>query len=187
METRAMAARDRDMVRAWRNQREVASRMYTDHYITADEHARWFEQVLRDPTRRYWIASHQGRDVGLGCLYNIDFSNQRASSAIYLGDMRLAGGGMGALMEYVLVDRCFQEPYLNKMCCEVLDDNQGVVKGHLTFGFVQEGYLRQHVVKGGKPQNVILMSVLRQDWLVRRQELAERMARIEQRIARQAA
>ena len=42
----AMAARDKQMVLAWRNQDRVRQHMYTTHVISEAEHDTWFGNVL---------------------------------------------------------------------------------------------------------------------------------------------
>jgi hypothetical protein len=60
--------------------------MYTDHYITEEEHDHWFQSAIHDPTRRYWIIVSDGQDVGLVNLYAIDQRHMRCHWAYYIGD-----------------------------------------------------------------------------------------------------
>ena len=62
---------DRDRLREWRNLPEISRWMYSDHAISAEEHARWFEAALKDPRRCYWIIEVDGAPVGLANLYDI--------------------------------------------------------------------------------------------------------------------
>jgi UDP-4-amino-4,6-dideoxy-N-acetyl-beta-L-altrosamine N-acetyltransferase len=183
---RDLTAGDREMVRRWRNQRDVSAYMYTDHTIGEEEHARWFDQTLQDPGRRYWIVRHADEDVGLGGFYHIDPLSRRASMALYLAKAGLRGKGVGTLAEHSLLARAFNQLDLNKVCGEVIEENQFVVKLHNSFGFVEEGRLRQHVFKNGRPLNVVLIGLLREDWLARSNELAQRQARIVARHKREA-
>ncbi|MGE0607181.1 MAG: UDP-4-amino-4,6-dideoxy-N-acetyl-beta-L-altrosamine N-acetyltransferase [Pirellulales bacterium] len=185
MRLRELRHEDQDMLRAWRNQPDVAAYMYTDHQISEEEHARWFAAALADPRRRYWIFNHLGQDVGLGCFYDLDLKHRRTNSAFYLARTSARGRGAGAMAEYALMIEAFDRLQLNKVTCEVFEENRSVVKGHETFGFVQEGLLRQHVIKSGRPRNVVVMGVLRQDWLARRDEVSARITRIAERAERQ--
>ncbi len=184
MRLREIGPADEDLLRSWRNQPDVAAYMYTDHQISAEEHARWFSAALVDPRRRYWIFEHLGEDLGLGCFYDLDLKHRRTNSAFYLARTSARGRGAGAMAEYALMIEAFDHLQLNKVTCEVFEENRSVVKGHETFGFVQEGLLRQHVIKGGQPRNVVVMGVLRQDWLARRDEVTARITRIADRAAR---
>lgn len=186
MKLREMRAADEEMVRNWRNQSDVAEYMYNDDPITVDGHARWFKSALHDPRRRYWVFEHQGEAVGLGNYYDIDWTHRRANSAMYIARADLRGTGVGALAEFGLLVEAFDGLRLNKVMCEVLEMNHRMINSNKAFGFTQEGVLRQHVFKQGKPHNAVIMSVLHQDWLARREKLAERLARIEARLERNA-
>ena len=57
---------------------------------------------------------------------------------------------------------------LEKLCCEVLASNEGVVKMHERYGFTIDGVLRRHVVKADRRVDVVAMSLLRDEWLAGR-------------------
>ena len=56
---------DSGRLHAWRNSPEVAAYMYTDHAISAEEHARWFTGLKGDARRAYWIIEADGAPVPL--------------------------------------------------------------------------------------------------------------------------
>ena len=47
---RPLAVTDRDRLLTWRNFPEIARWMYSDHAISAEEHARWFTKTNNDTT-----------------------------------------------------------------------------------------------------------------------------------------
>ena len=97
---RPLGAQDRDRLLAWRNQPEIARWMYSDHAISAAEHARWFEGAMADPRRRYWVIEADGLPVGLANLYDLAPEHGRTSWAYYLADPSTRGQGIGAFVEY---------------------------------------------------------------------------------------
>ena len=62
----------------------------------------------------------------------------------------------------------FEELALDKLCCEVLATNEGVVKMHERYGFQVDGVLRRHVIKAGVRIDVVTMSLLRDEWAASR-------------------
>lgn len=174
---RASQATDRDRLLAWRNQPEIAAWMYTDHEITAAEHARWFAAALEDPRRRYWIIEADGEAVGLANLYDIDGQARRCAWAYYIAGAAARGKGVGACAEFLVIERVFGELGLNKLWCEVLVENTGVLNMHRSFGFEREALLRQHVWKGAEPRDVIGLGLLAADWAGRRAESLARLRR----------
>lgn len=165
---RALQADDRDRLLEWRNLPEVATYMYTDHRISEAEHASWFGLAIVDPTRRYWIIELEGVPVGLANLYDIAQAHKRAYWAFYLADPRVRGRGVGSATERFVMRHAFGDLGLDKLCCEVLATNDGVVRMHERYGFHVDGVLRQHVLKQGQRVDVIAMSLLRDEWAASR-------------------
>ena len=173
---RPLAAADRDRLLAWRNQPEVARWMYSDHAISPQEHARWFAGALADARRRYWVIEANGAPVGLANLYDLAPEHGRTSWAYYLAEPSTRGQGIGAFVEYWVIEHVFGELGLNKLWCEVLVDNEGVWKLHEGFGFQREALFRQHVRKDGLPADVVGLGLLISDWATQRPASRERLA-----------
>ena len=166
---------DKEKIREWRNLPEIARYMYTDHYITPEEHERWFQRIMSDPSYRYWIIVCDGVDVGLVNIYNLDQRNQRCYWAFYVADPNVRGKGVGSFVEYSILHYVFDELGLNKLCCEVLAFNEAVTNMHKSFGFQQEGLYREHIIKGGEPFDVVALAMLRKEWESRKPEMEERL------------
>jgi|OpeIllAssembly_1097287.scaffolds.fasta_scaffold231041_2 UDP-4-amino-4,6-dideoxy-N-acetyl-beta-L-altrosamine N-acetyltransferase len=166
---------DKPLILTWRNSPEVARYMYTDHLITAEEHEKWFQRILNDCRTQYWIITYNQKDVGLVNLHGIDERNRRAYWAFYLADPCCRGKGVGGAVEYLILHYVFDELQLNRLCCEVLSTNSRVIEMHKGFGFVQEAYFRQHIIKKGLPMDVVSLAVLREDWIKRKPEIEKRV------------
>ena len=173
---RPLAASDSGRVHAWRNSAEVAGFMYTDHLILPDEHARWLAGALSDPARRYWIIEDDGAPVGLANLAGIDLGRRRCEWAYYLGEASVRGRGVGAAVEYIVLEHVFGTLGLHKLWCEVLVENEAVWRLHESFGFTREALYRDHVWKGGRFQDVMGLGLLEGDWARVREGCAARLA-----------
>jgi len=172
---RPLEAHDRDRLLAWRNMPEVGRWMYTDHTITPDEHARWFEGAVIDPRRRYWVIEADGRPVGLANLYDLAPEHARTAWAYYLADRSTRGQGIGAFVEYWVIEHVFGELKLNKLWCEVLVDNEPVWRLHEGFGFRREALFRRHVRKNDEPADVVGLGLLASDWAAAREASRARL------------
>ncbi|MFI4965091.1 MAG: UDP-4-amino-4,6-dideoxy-N-acetyl-beta-L-altrosamine N-acetyltransferase [Caulobacterales bacterium] len=173
---RPLQTDDRDRLLAWRNLPEIARWMYSDHAITAEEHARWFQGALGDARRRYWIVEADGRPVGLANLYDLAPEHGRTSWAYYLADPSTRGQGIGAFVEYWVIEHVFGDLGLNKLWCEVLIGNEAVWRLHEGFGFRREALLREHVRKDGAPADVVGLGLLKSDWGAVREASRTRLA-----------
>ena len=150
--------------------------MYTDHAISADEHARWFAGAMAAVDRKYWIIQLDGAPVGLANLAGIDPARRRCEWAYYLAETSVRGRGVGAAVEFVMIEHVFETLGLHKLWCEVLIDNAAVWKLHESFGFVREAHLRDHVWKAGRFQDVVGLGLLADDWASARGACADRLA-----------
>ena len=152
------------MVRNWRISPEVSGSMYTDPKITPEHQKKWYEEIKKDPTKKYWIVGLNGEYVGVVCLLNIDLINKRCLWAYYLGETSARGKGVGKQIELNILSYVFDDLKLNKLCYEVLAFNDLVVKIHQKYGAKIEGVLRQHIYKNGEFYDVIVMGILKEEW-----------------------
>ena len=171
---RPLTAEDGARVLVWRNSPEVAAFMYSDHAISAPEHARWLGTALADG--HYWIIQMDGAPVGLANLADINPAPRRCAWAYYLADPATRGRGVGAAVEYMVLQHVFETMGMNKLWCEVLATNESVWRLHESFGFTREAYLRAHVCKGGRFVDVVGLGLLAADWAAARPACAARLA-----------
>ncbi len=172
---RRLKPSDSGRVLDWRNSPEVAAYMYTEHSISADEHATWLAGALSAADRRYWIIEMDGSPVGLANLARIDPVARRCDWAYYIADPSTRGKGVGAQVEYAVIEYVFQKLQLNKLWCEVLIGNEAVWRLHESFGFHREALFRDHIWKGGGFQDAVGLGLLATDWVVARPACAARL------------
>ena len=166
---------DRTRLRDWRNLPDVSRWMYSDHEISPAEHDRWFDAALADPARRYWIIELDGEPVGLANLADISREHRRCAWAYYLASPAVRGKGVGAFVEFWMIEHVFGVLGLEKLWCEVLIENEAVWKLHESFGFRREALFRRHVWKGGEPRDVVGLGLLKDDWARARAASRERL------------
>lgn len=166
---------DSALIHGWRNGEAVRAFMYTDHLISAEEHARWFAGIAGDDRRRYWIIEADGKPVGLANLYDIDRRHGRCAWAYYLADPSVRGAGVGSYVEFWMIEQVFGPQGLTKLWCEVLETNEAVWRLHEKHGFVREARFRRHVVKDGQAIDVLGLGLLHEEWATRREAMAARL------------
>jgi UDP-4-amino-4,6-dideoxy-N-acetyl-beta-L-altrosamine N-acetyltransferase len=175
VELRSLEARDRDQLLGWRNRPDVARWMYSDQQISAEDHGLWFAAALVDPRRRYWVIEADSAPVGLANLYDIAPEHRRCAWAYYLAEPSTRGQGIGAFVEFWVLDHVFRTLEMNKLWCEVLIDNEPVWRLHEGFGFQREALFRSHVIKHGAPSDVVGLGCLASDWAERREACRQRL------------
>lgn len=172
---REMKLEDKWKIFVWRNLPEVSKYMYTDHKITESEHEEWFEHIINDRTRKYWIIVSDQEDVGLANLYNINSKNKYCYWAFYLASPNVRGKGVGSFVEYSILEYVLKNLSFNKLCCEVISFNQAVTNMHKSFGFVEEGFYRQHIFRDGEFLDVVALAILASEWNEKKPEIEERL------------
>jgi len=178
IELRDISIKDKDQLRKWRNLPEISKYMYSNHQISIKEHDKWFDNIISGISSKYWIIVCDGEDVGLVNLYNIDKRQLRCYWAFYIASSNVRGKGVGTFVEYSVLQYVFEELCFNKLCCEVLDFNEPVVKMHKKFGFNEEGYFREHIFKDNKPYGIYCLAILRHEWNEIKPEIVVRLKKI---------
>ncbi|MFN3754478.1 UDP-4-amino-4,6-dideoxy-N-acetyl-beta-L-altrosamine N-acetyltransferase [Flavobacterium sp.] len=161
---RVLTAADIELVRNWRNSPDVAPYMYNETPISAEQQIKWFEKISNDSTCVYWIIEYDGKKLGLASVTGIDRTLSSCYWAFYLGDLSVRGGGIGAKIEYNVLEYVFNELKLNKLRCEVFVTNDKVIKMHEKFGFRREAYYREHCIKNGQKLDVVGLAILQSEW-----------------------
>ncbi|MCE8038919.1 UDP-2,4-diacetamido-2,4,6-trideoxy-beta-L-altropyranose hydrolase [Halomonas sp. MCCC 1A11062] len=159
---RSMEEHDLERVLAWRNHPDVRRFMYTQRMITLDEHLTWFERARQTPERHLLIYEQDGQPLGVVNLNVVDTQARRAEWGFYLAPDAPRGSGQG-------LGRCtlyyaFATLGLNKLCGEVLADNQRSLHFHERLGFRREATLRDHFHDGSAYHNVIGFGLLADEW-----------------------
>ena len=172
---RPLEGGDSDRLFAWRNRDDVRAYMYSAGLIDRETHDRWFAGALVAADRRYWIIEWDALPVGLANLADISRVHKKATWAYYLADPATRGKGIGACVEYLMIEKVFGECALEKLWCEVLVSNEAVWKLHESFGFKREAEFRRHVVKSDGPHDVYGLGLLKSDWQERRDAARERL------------
>ncbi|MGC5703819.1 UDP-4-amino-4,6-dideoxy-N-acetyl-beta-L-altrosamine N-acetyltransferase [Pseudomonas sp. NFXW11] len=166
-------------IRTLRNQEDVRRYMYTSHKISEQEHANWLGSLPNNPRQQVFVALDQGQALGIASLNAINNRQKTADWAFYL-DSKVQGKGLGSLLEFWMLDYAFNQAGLEKLNCEVLQTNPGVIRMHQKFGFEVEGIRRQNILKDGNRIDVVLLGITREEWQDKRPSLAPLMARLKQ-------
>ncbi len=159
----------RQQIRLIRNQPSVRQAMYTDHEISVEEHQSWLERVSNDPRQIVFVVLNEGQVVGCVSINDLDRRHSKSDWAFYLDESQR--GGLGAALEFELINYAFGDLGLEKLNCEVIETNPAVVKMHKRFGFEEEGFRRSNIEKDGKRIGVYFLGLVKADWLASREAI----------------
>ena len=156
-------------VRSIRNEKSVRESMYTEHEIGVNEHLQWISKLKSDNKQVVFVVLNEKlTPLGIVSINAIDTLHKKADWAFYLDANER--GGLGAALEYNLIQYVFEVLFLEKLNCEVIETNKPVVKLHKKFFFVEEGFRRENIVKNGRI-GVYFLGLTKNDWINNRTEV----------------
>ena len=167
---------DLDLMLAWRNDPSIRSKMYTRDVIDRDDHLEWWTKTAQREDCAFFMYEDAGTPFGVVSFTQIDRLNSNCSWAFYASPQ--APKGTGSRMEYLALEKVFDELKLNRLRCEVLDFNKPVISLHQKFGFQIEGTYREHHLYDGQYVDVVSLGILAPEWAEKRQSIHERLVRL---------
>ena len=157
-----------DKLMEWRNRPELRKYFREYRELTKSMQEDWYERIMKDKGQvNFEIhenVSENKRLIGHCGLYYIDFIIRSAEFGIYIGEDDYRGGGFGSDALRTLVKYGFDTLNLNKIWCEVYDNNDALsVYKHI--GFVCEGRMRDNYYDEGRYWDSHILSMLKKDYL----------------------
>lgn len=159
------------LIMDWRMRPYITKYMNTDPVLTLDKQRAWFRKIENDPTQRHWVILADEKPIGMINLVDIDLVNQRCEWGWYIADKKSRSFELAIFLEWNLYDYVFDSLKLNKLYGQTFAENDGVVQLHCYCGNTEEGCLRQHIRKNGKFHDIVVTSILKEEWLKQRKEL----------------
>lgn len=132
---------------------------------TVDEQRAWIASKLNTGEINC-IIEYENVAVGMLALHDI---NKRHNSAIYgrllIGEEEIVGNAPVAFeAELLLCDFAFDQLKVHKICGDVVEDNQPMLKLRTYLGYVQDGILRDALNFDGLYKNVHTFSLLEDEY-----------------------
>lgn len=138
---RQMDINDLEVVLQWRNHSTIHENMFSQKKITVNQHRRWFEISVNDPSRKLLILELGGLPSGF-----VQFSGLRDGGVAEWGFYVAPGSerGTGRLLGISALRFGFETAQLSKVWSQVISNNISSIKFHKRLGFLEEGLLRRH-------------------------------------------
>jgi RimJ/RimL family protein N-acetyltransferase len=124
----------------------------------------WYEKQLQDSSACNFAVELDGRHIGGAGFAQIDGRNRSAELGLFVGDPELWDQGLGHDILEVLVRYGFEQLNLNRVYLKVFAENKRAVHLYEKIGFQHEGRWRQAEYRHGCYQDMLWMSILRDEW-----------------------
>ena len=162
---RKITEADTDNIIKWRNSPEVVKNFIYRRPLTREDHLNWLHgRVETGQVDQFIIHSNEfDADVGSVYLRDIDQKNKKAEFGIFIGEKYARGHGVGTAAAKLALDHGFKVLGLNRIFLKVHEKNERAIASYKKAGFVFEGLFRQDIIADGIKEDVVFMSVLRED------------------------
>ena len=130
---------------------------------------KWFEKVVegqgRDLYHFVMCLLADGRPIGAADLRNIDRDNGRAEFGISIGEKEEWNRGYGTEALNAICDFGFGALRLERIALDVYEGNARAIRSYEKAGFRHEGRKRRAHFSEGRYHDVLVMALLRDEWL----------------------
>lgn len=138
--------------------------MYTEHEITSLEHINYIKKLKKDKKQKvFCVLKDKIEPVGVVSINQIDFLHKKTDWAFYLTSNELTG--LGAVLEYYIINFIFLKLEIEKLNCEVIETNNSVIELHKKFFFNEEGIRKENIIKNNRRINVYFLGLTKNKWL----------------------
>ena len=165
---RELERKDLPIINRWRNDAELIALLGAPfRYINLDVDMKWFDGYMSNRGSAVRCAITKDSDdkiLGLVSLVLVDYLNQSAEFHIMIGDKGNQGKGIGFFAVNEMLKHAFYNMNLQRVELTVLEDNVRAKHLYEKCGFVYEGRMRQAKFKSGKFLDMLLYSILRQEY-----------------------
>lgn len=135
----------------------------TPRKVTLEEQLKWMDNIRNEKNTIRFIVTNEGNPVGTVIVSNIDYHNLTANINIKLHQLS-RGKGLGKKCIELTVAYCFEELHMKCLTAHVLSYNIASLTLFEHSGFKKEGVLRSRVVKNGKRENLVIFSILEEEY-----------------------
>lgn len=162
---RTITEKDTFDVLRWRNSEPIKKYFIQQQDISEDDHKKWLEKVRCGDVCQFIICREDGTGIGSVYLQHIEREHAKAEYGVFIGDTDSCGRGYGTMVARAVLQLAFYELKLNRVYLRVLPWNARAVRCYEHAGFRREGILRQSVCVSGKYCDILIMGVLREDFV----------------------
>ena len=165
---RSLERADLSTVATWRNDPMIHPFFFDPYPISLSDQDRWYDNYLGQRKSLIFVITlkEAQRCLGLIGLDQIDHRNQCAEyGRLLIANPADRGKGYAADATDTLLNYGFLELNLNRIFLRVFADNTKALGLYEHCGFQREGLERQALFSGGRFRDLVLMSMLRSEFL----------------------
>ena len=160
----------------WLNDPEVRQYLSLNMPISMANEEQWFENMLKLPAAQQPFAieirkispekeAEEWQMIGNCSFMDMDETAHSAEVGIFIGDKSCWNRGYGTEVMRLLLQFGFGTLNLNRIFLRVDQNNLRGIRAYEKAGFIHEGGLRQAIYRDGQYRDLLIMSVVRSEWI----------------------
>jgi len=153
----------------WLNDPEVRQHLLLTCPLSRSQEEMWYENMLKEPVESQPLAIEIKKEaewfhIGNIGLSKLDWNARSAELGIFIGEKSQWNRGYGRMAVQLMVRHGFYNLNLNRIFLHVYENNPRAIHSYERAGFIHEGRLRKEAYRNGLYLDVLVMSVLRDEW-----------------------
>ena len=153
----------------WLNDPEILQYLTIYAPLSIEQEEKWYEDILTHPVEEHPLAieartENDWKLVGNTSFINVDQHERSAEVGIFIGEKTFQDKGYGTETLGLMVGYGFMTLNFHRIHLRVYANNPRGVRCYEKVGFKQEGRLREAHFFAGKYIDILLMSILKDEW-----------------------
>ena len=169
VQLRRLEPTDIDFIMQWVNDPEVTKWLSSFVWpVSRKSEEEWLDRAAKADNPSDQILAVETKDgtyIGQVGLHKIDYISGIAELGIVIGRKDYWGQGYGSDALRTLIRFAFSQLRLRKLLLTYYGDNKRAEKCYLRLGFKEVGRLKDHMLRGGKFQDIVYMELFAEDFL----------------------
>lgn len=136
-------------------------------FVSEAREKKWIEDTIFHSADIKLAVCLTDNNLHIGNVYltDINYINRTAESHILIGNQKYWGQGFGSEALTKILHYGFNERGLNRVYAHINVDNIASLRMHEKCGYKREGLLRQAIFKNGHFKDVVVMSILKDEFI----------------------
>ena len=172
---RPLSLSDTDNIVKWRNDPAVKKNLYSQAELRPEQHISYFENNVKTGKCAQFIIvvdeDGEKKDIGTIFIKNIDTANHNGEYGVFIGEETGRGKGYAKSATVEILKHGFEVLKLHRIYLTVMADNIPAIKVYEESGFIREGIMRDEYYRYDGYVDIVMMSILEEDWLTRGKKL----------------
>ena len=148
---------DIELIRNWRNSKDVSQHFIFRGHISKEQQKKWFEKKSTSGKDYYFLIVVDTEPIGLVFTKNIDWDRREGETGIFIAKKDFRNSLVSFEASYLLGRHFFETLNLLKAKIEILESNERALRYNKALGFKEFGQREETI--DGEICKVVLLSI----------------------------